>query len=105
MIDKPSEQEEEYFKQKELELLKKFEKEREAYKAAEEKERMKRHHYMKCPKCYGDLKEESYRGINIDRCRQCSGVWLDTGELERLAKNEESAVAQFFKSLMKRPKS
>jgi hypothetical protein len=102
MLDKASELEEEYFKQKELELLKKFEKEREQYKSAEEKDKGKRLHYMKCPKCYSDLKEESFHGVNIDRCQQCHGVWLDAGELERLARHEESAVAQFFKSLRKR---
>jgi len=103
MQDKPSEQEEEYFKQKELELLKKFEMEREAYKAAEEETKRKRLHYMKCPKCYGNLIEETYQGVNIDRCEECGGVWLDSGELERLSRHQESAVSQFFKSLMRRP--
>jgi hypothetical protein len=100
MIDKPSEKEEEYFKQKELELLKKFEKEREAYRQAEEKERIQKLHYMKCPKCYGDLKEENYKNkVNIDKCQQCGGVWLDCGELETLAAHEEGFLSGFLKHL------
>jgi hypothetical protein len=102
MLDKTSELEEEYFKQKELELLKKFEKEREQYELAEEKEHLRRFHYMKCPKCFGDLKEESYRDVSIDRCHRCKGVWLDAGELERLSNHEESSVAHFFRNLVKR---
>lgn len=100
MIDKPSEKEEEYFKQKELELLKKFEKEREAYRQAEEKERVRKLHYMKCPKCYGDLNEESYKNkVNIDKCQQCGGVWFDCGELETLATHEEGFLSSFLKHL------
>ncbi len=40
---------------------------------------------MKCPRCETALLEEKERdGITIDICRQCRGVWLDRGELERL---------------------
>lgn len=103
MVDKPSEKEEEYFRKKELELLKKFEEEREAYRATEEKERFKKLHYMKCPKCYGDLREQAFKGkVNIDKCLQCGGVWLDAGELETLAGHEESFISGFLKHLTKR---
>ena len=96
-MKKPSEKEEEYFKEKELELLKKFEKEREAYREAEEKAKVQKLHYMKCPKCYGDLKEEEYHKVNIDKCQQCGGVWLDSGELETLAEHEHGFLSGFFK--------
>ncbi len=96
----PSEQEEEYFKKKELELLKKFEEEREAYRAAEEKEKIHKLHYMKCPKCFGDLREKNYKSkVKIDTCEGCGGVWLDAGELEMLAENEEGFVSSFLKHL------
>ncbi len=35
-----------------------------------------------CPKCPGLLETYSFRGIILDRCSQCSGVWMDRGELE-----------------------
>ena len=99
---KPSGQEEEYFKQKELELKKKFEAEREAYRTSEEKENVKKLHFMKCPKCYGDMKEENYeKKVNIDRCQQCNGVWLDAGELELIAEHEEGFMSGLLKHLIK----
>jgi hypothetical protein len=38
-----------------------------------------------CPVCQGAMKEVSREGILIDTCTQCRGVWLDRGELEKLA--------------------
>jgi hypothetical protein len=32
-------------------------------------------HYMKCPKCGMDLLEIDYRGIKIDRRRECEDVY------------------------------
>jgi hypothetical protein len=98
---KPSEKEEEYFKQQELELKKFFEEEREAYQAAEEKDNVKKLHFMKCPKCYGDLKEENYQDkVNIDRCLGCGGVWLDAGELELLSEHEHGFISGFLKDIL-----
>ena len=39
---------------------------------------------MKCPKCSGNLKEEKFEGILIDRCDSCQGIWLDEPELDQL---------------------
>lgn len=40
---------------------------------------------MKCPLCRETtLAMAEHRGVDIDRCPQCRGVWLDCGELERL---------------------
>jgi uncharacterized protein len=39
---------------------------------------------MKCPKCSGNLKEEKFKGILIDRCDSCQGIWLDEPELDQL---------------------
>ena len=39
---------------------------------------------MKCVRCRGQLKLESYEGVEIDRCPQCQGVWLDAGELAKI---------------------
>ncbi len=100
-MDKPSEIEEEYFKQKEIDLLRKFEKEREARQKTDEAERSKKLHYCKCPKCYGDLKEIVFKKkVKIDKCQQCGGVWLDNGELEVLAGHEESFLTSFFSHLI-----
>lgn len=38
-----------------------------------------------CPVCQGTMKEINREGILIDTCTQCRGVWLDRGELEKIA--------------------
>ncbi|MGC8968612.1 MAG: zf-TFIIB domain-containing protein [Thermus sp.] len=37
-----------------------------------------------CPHCQVGMKEVERRGVLIDLCPQCGGVWLDRGELEKL---------------------
>ena len=39
---------------------------------------------MDCPRCQVELKEEQHRGIEVDRCPQCQGMWLDHHELGQL---------------------
>lgn len=40
---------------------------------------------MKCPRCESIVLEEHTRdGVVIDGCRECRGIWLDRGELEKL---------------------
>lgn len=40
---------------------------------------------LTCPVCAGELRESARHGILIDTCTRCRGVWLDRGELEKLA--------------------
>lgn len=40
------------------------------------------HTVRACPICRLKLSIERIDGIEIDRCRQCGGVWLDAGEYE-----------------------
>lgn len=39
---------------------------------------------MRCPLCDVKMKEVERRGVTIDICPECKGVWLDKGELDRL---------------------
>lgn len=39
---------------------------------------------MKCPVCTVDLVMSEKKGIEIDYCPQCRGVWLDRGELDKI---------------------
>ena len=39
---------------------------------------------MNCPRCDNELKLEKYRGIPVDRCPDCKGLWLDHSELDEL---------------------
>lgn len=40
---------------------------------------------LTCPVCQGTMREVERQGVLIDTCTQCRGVWLDRGELEKLA--------------------
>lgn len=96
MPRKPSESEEEYFARIEYERRKKAEREKQEKLASEEKERLRRLHHMKCPKCGMDLLEIDYKSIKVDRCSGCEGVWLDPGELEAVAGLERSLLGRIF---------
>jgi len=96
MPRKPSESEEEYFARIEYERRKKAEREKQEKLAMEEKERLRRLHHMKCPKCGMDLLEIDYKSIKVDRCSGCEGVWLDPGELEAVAGLETSLLGRIF---------
>jgi hypothetical protein len=46
-----------------------------------------------CPKCYGALVTYERQGVHIEQCRECRGIWLDRGELDRLI-DAEASVAE-----------
>ena len=39
---------------------------------------------MNCPRCSSELKLETYKGIDVDKCPRCDGMWLDYHELDEL---------------------
>lgn len=39
---------------------------------------------MRCPVDDAQLREVTRRGVKIDLCSECRGIWLDRGELEHL---------------------
>jgi hypothetical protein len=76
--------EEEYFHRKNQEAIEKLRakiKIAEAAKAAGTSS-------MRCPRCDDTLTESSFKDGVIDTCEKCGGVWLDSGELEKLTKKE-----------------
>ena len=97
--EKPSKTEDEYFAKEEVEKAKRLKEKLRHETEKEERERVKTTCYMKCPKCGGDLNEVVFRGIRIDRCSNCGGVWLDSGELEKLAGTEDGSVVSDILSL------
>lgn len=85
-------QEEEYFRRKEQEAIEKQRAKRAAEEAAASA--------LRCPKCQGALAEITHEDVQVDRCTQCNGVWLDAGELERLTAREEGGFfGRFFRSI------
>ncbi len=90
--DKPRKPEDEYFAREDAEKMKRLKEKLKVEILEEQRQSAKDICYMKCPKCGGDLHEVLFRGIKIDRCAACGGVWLDNGELEKLAGHEEKSV-------------
>ena len=93
---KPSEREAEYIAKMEFDKKKKIEEEKHKKLKEEEKKKLKELHNMKCPKCGMELIEIDYRGIKVDRCSECLGIWLDTGELESISKLEKGTLDKLF---------
>jgi uncharacterized protein len=96
VIQKPSDKEDEYFARIEFEKKKKLEHEKNLKMAADEKKRLQELHFMHCPKCGVDLIEIDHKGIKVDRCPECDGVWLDANEVEHFASLEKSAIDRLF---------
>lgn len=93
---KPSEREAEYIARMEFEKRKRIEEEKHKRLAEEEKKRLKDTHYMRCPKCGMELIEVDYKEIKVDKCSECEGIWLDSGELETVAKLEKIGLDKLF---------
>ena len=83
---KPSEQEEEYFAKQEIQRRLKAEAEKTLKLAEEEKKRLRDLHYLHCPKCGMKLEEAVIKEVAVDLCPACHGIFLDAGELEKIAK-------------------
>ena len=93
----PSNAEEEYFKREEIERLRKARHEADAKLADEAKVAAKETHWMHCPKCGMELTEIEYRGVQVDHCFGCGGMFLDAGEADKiLAFEEPGALGRVF---------
>ena len=53
---------------------------------------------MKCPVCKDvTLLMSEKKGIEIDYCPECRGIWLDKGELEKTKKKKKgSFISEVF---------
>ncbi len=60
---------------------------------------------MKCPVCKDiTLLMSEKKGVEIDYCPECRGIWLDRGELEKLIKKEEKNYNDFYDEYKKETK-
>ena len=50
---------------------------------------------MNCPLCVDSVLDVTFhRGIELDICPTCRGVWLDRGELDRIASGFDSEASR-----------
>ena len=91
----PSRNEDEYFVRQDAELLKQMRETQDKERSEQERQA----HWMKCPKCGGDLKEETHGHAKVDVCAKCGGMWLDAGEVE-IVLHQQKAGGNALKGLM-----
>ena len=86
---KPTEKEEEYFARQEFERRKKALADQASPTAEEERRHDLAAARNRCPRCGVSLIGVWYRGVELDRCSACQGVWLDCGELDQVLAEEK----------------
>lgn len=103
-MTKPTNTEDEYFAREEIEKKHKLARELREKQAKSEAEALRKLHWMHCPKCGQELHTIRFRAVDVDRCFNCGGTFLDAGELEKLAGREEShALLSAIVNAFKRP--
>jgi hypothetical protein len=107
-VEEDHRREDDWFRQNEKQLLEaarvardKREAERRAKEKASELDRLKALHYMRCPKCGHEMKEEALEGIGIDRCSFCEGIYFDANELDQLFTKKQEERKNFLRRLLK----
>jgi hypothetical protein len=92
---RPSKSEDEYFVKQDAELIKAQRAKLDADRAKAERAS----HYMRCPKCGGQLAEIDFHHLKIDRCGDCGGIWLDKGEMEMMQHIDQSKIRGFVRAM------
>lgn len=84
--------ENEYIYKKEKEQLEKM-------KAAAREEVIRAAAHNRCPKCGEPIEPMIFRGVPLDKCPGCGGVWLGPRDLQILAeKDHRTWFEKWFKS-------
>ena len=91
---KPSHNENEYFARRDAEWLKE-------QRAKLDADRLAKAAGMTCPRCGGTLAHRVWRGVSLDTCTSCHGLWLDVGELAMLAHEPERELLRLARELDK----
>jgi Zn-finger nucleic acid-binding protein len=52
--------------------------------------------HMKCCKCGMEMISLEFKGITVDRCTGCEGLYHDKGELEAILKKDKSVIDRVF---------
>ena len=51
---------------------------------------------MQCPNCSAQMQIMQRYEVDIDYCPSCKGVWLDRGEIDKIAQIESSHIGQHY---------
>jgi hypothetical protein len=78
--------EDQFFADRDRELLKKLK----AEAGAQEQEAVRELAQARCPRCGERLTTATRHDVEIDECPGGHGIWLDAGELEKLTSREST---------------
>ncbi len=63
---------------------------------------------MDCFRCATTMKREVYKGILVDKCHSCGGIWLDKGEYDSIKnsipKDRDTLVKEAKKEIVSEKK-
>jgi hypothetical protein len=91
--------EDQYFAERDRELVERLRQAKEGEPAAPPKQAAQVH----CPKCGAQLVSHTFHDVSVEECPSCHGMWLDAGELEELARWENAGwVARWLRSEFRR---
>ncbi len=76
--------EDQYFAERDRKLVEQLRR----AKTEEVEGKLKEAAHMRCPKCGTRLGQRRLRGVSVEECPSCHGVWLDEGELQEIAREE-----------------
>jgi uncharacterized protein len=89
---KPSHPEDEYFAREDVEVKRRLALQVKRETDQAERERLRALHHMHCPKCGMPMHEVRLRGLDVDVCFACGGVFLDRGEIDVIAAPEQKGI-------------
>ncbi|MGA8912319.1 MAG: zf-TFIIB domain-containing protein [Nitrososphaeraceae archaeon] len=56
---------------------------------------------MQCPNCSNTMQEKKRFDVDIDYCPVCKGVWLDKGEMNKIAKAQSGYEEEHYQNYHK----
>lgn len=105
--NKPSKPEDEFFTKEDAEKKRRLAQEVAKQLAADERKRLRDLHHMHCPKCGLKMQEVRLRGMDVEVCFACGGIFLDKGEIDIIAAPQQkgimAAILNWFKEETQKP--
>ena len=89
---RPSQPEDEYFAREDVENKRRLALQVKRETDEAERRELRALHYMHCPKCGLEMHEVKLRGLDVDVCFACSGVFLDLDEIDVIAAPQQKGI-------------
>jgi len=90
---KPTHDEDEYFARVEIEKRRNLAEKVRSEMAADDLAKLKKLHHMHCANCGFEMHPVIFKGVTIEQCPNCDGIFLKQSELDELAGKKESVIS------------